>query len=103
MGAVFVSEGDTIDHTPSGDVSSGDVIVQGSLIGIAKTDIAANALGALAVAGVFELPCGEAITAGAQVYWDGSDVTATSTDNDLGKAVAASYNGDSLVRVRLSQ
>jgi len=68
----FIHDGKAIDHTPSSAVSAGDVVVQGDLIGVAKLDIAANVLGALAVDGVFDLPKatggGTAITAGAKVY-----------------------------------
>ena len=54
--ATFVQDGSSIDYTPSADVAAGDVVVQNDLVGIAKQPIAANALGALAVAGVFEVP-----------------------------------------------
>ena len=56
MGAEFVHEGNAIDYTPGADVSAGDVVVQGDLVGVAKRDISANTLGALAVAGVFDFP-----------------------------------------------
>jgi len=110
--ATFVHDGAAIDYTPGADVAVGDVVVQGELVGIAKTPIAANALGALAVDGVFDLPkatgVGTAITAGALVYWDVADAQAT-TDADtgtnklLGKTIAAATDDDATVRVRLSQ
>ena len=53
--AEFVQEGSAIDYTPGSAVTAGDVVVQSDLVGIAKLDIAANALGALAVAGVFDV------------------------------------------------
>ena len=73
--AQFIHDGDSIDYTPtSADVAAGDVIVQGDLVGIAKRDIPAGALGALAVTGVFDMPklanAGVTIAAGAKVYWD---------------------------------
>ena len=74
--AQFIQDGLNIDHTPApgNDVTAGDVVVQGDLIGIAKIDIPANTLGALATTGVFDVPktvgVGEAIPAGAKVYWD---------------------------------
>ena len=78
--AQFIHDGNSIDYTPGADVSAGDVVVQGELVGIAKLDIAANTLGALAVAGVFDLPktagVGEAITIGSKVYWDVADIRA---------------------------
>ena len=47
--ATFVHDGNAIDYTPGAQVAAGAVVVQGELIGVAKTPIAANALGALAV------------------------------------------------------
>ena len=56
MKARFIHDGLSIDYTPAADVAAGDVIELGEWIGIAKLDIAAGTLGALAVAGgVFDL------------------------------------------------
>ena len=52
--AVFVQEGNQIDHTPAAAVAAGAVVVLDDLIGIAKQPIDANKLGALAVTGVFD-------------------------------------------------
>jgi len=109
--AQFIHDGDSIDYTPTiADVAAGDVIVQGDLVGIAKRDIPRNALGALAVSGVFDLPkargVGAAIAAGAKVYWDALSQQATTTADDnkyLGKAVRAAADADATVRVRLEQ
>ena len=110
--AQYVQEGDYIDYTPGSDVSAGDVIVQGDLVGIAKGDIAANKLGALAVEGVFDVAKasggGVTFSAGALVYWDDTNDLAVATDGAganklLGKAVAAAADADATVRVRLSQ
>ena len=109
--ATFVHDGKVIDYTPGADVSAGDVVVQQELIGIAKLDIASGILGALAVTGVFDVPkaagVGEAIGAGAKVYWDVADSVAKADDEAgankyLGKTVAAAGDDDTTVRVRLS-
>lgn len=112
MGATFVQNGHSIDYTPGADVASGDVVVQGDLVGVAKTEIKANTLGALAVDGVFDFPkdtgSATAISAGAKVYWDAVNEVAT-TDADsgtnklIGKTVAAAGDDDETVRVRMSQ
>lgn len=70
--ATFVKNGvESVDYTPSAAVDAGDVIVQSSLVGIAKADIAASELGALSIAGVFDVPQkAEIIAAGKPVYWD---------------------------------
>ena len=110
--AQFIHDGNSIDYTPGADVSAGDVVVQGELVGIAKLDIAANTLGALAVAGVFDLPktagVGEAITIGSKVYWDVADGVAKTDDESganklIGKTIVAAGDDDATVRVRLSQ
>jgi predicted RecA/RadA family phage recombinase len=71
MQATFIQEGHAIDHTPGGPVAAGQVVVQGSLIGVAKTPIEANRLGAIAVRGIFDVvKANEQISLGAAVYWD---------------------------------
>lgn len=108
--ATFVQVGDTIDYTPGSAVAAGDVVVQVDLVGVATRAIAANALGALAVAGVFDFAkatgSGEGIAAGTKVYWDTVNEVATATAGSLkliGKTVLAATDGDDTVRVRLDQ
>ena len=108
--AIFIHDGNSIDYTPGANVSAGDVVVQNDLVGIAKLDIVAGKLGALAVTGVFDVPkatgAGTAIAAGAKVYWNATaqQVTTTATGNKyLGKTVRAAADGDATVRVRLEQ
>ena len=110
--ATFIHDGNRIDYTPGSAVSAGDVVVQGELVGVAKLDISANALGALAVGGVFDFPKatggGTAITAGANVYWDVGDTEAKADSESganklIGKVVKAAADADATVRVRLNQ
>jgi len=108
--ATFVHEGASIDYTPGSAVAAGDVIVQGELVGVARTPIAAGVLGALAVDGVFDFAKatggGMAISAGANVYWDDANNVATTTaagNKLIGKCVKAAADGDATVRVRMSQ
>lgn len=72
MQARFIQQGAMIDHTPSASVAAGDVVAIGSqLVGIAKSDIAADTLGALATEGVFDIvKDGSEISAGDPLYWD---------------------------------
>ena len=110
--AQFIHDGKSIDYTPTANVAAGDVVVQGALVGMAKLDIAANELGALAVTGVFDLPkaagAGTAIAAGKKVYWDAADKQAkedaeAGANAYLGKTVKAAVDADATVRVRLEQ
>ncbi len=108
--AKYVQDDETIEYTPSADVAAGQVVAQGDLIGVAKTPIAANKLGSLAVEGIFDCPkatgTGSGIAVGTTVYWDATNsvVTATAQGNKLlGKTVAAAADADTTVRVRLHQ
>ena len=110
--ATFVHDGTAVDYTPGADVAAGAAVVQGELIGVGGIPLAANVLRPLAVAGVFDLPktagVGEAIAAGAKVYWDEADQVAKTDDESgantyLGKTVRAAGDDDTTVRVRLEQ
>jgi predicted RecA/RadA family phage recombinase len=110
--AVFVHEGNAIDYTPTSDVAAGDVVVQGDLVGVARSPIAANAPSSLAACGIFDFPkatgTGSGIAVGAKVYWDVADKQAkedseTGANKLLGKTVKAAADADTTVRVRLSQ
>lgn len=110
--ARFIHDGKSIDHTPSTDVASGDVVVQNALVGIAKLDIPANTLGALAVTGVFDLPkpagSGVDFGVGESVWWDETNQVAA-IDNGgganalVGKCVRLALDPEATVRVRLTQ
>jgi predicted RecA/RadA family phage recombinase len=93
MSAKFDKIADTIDHTPVGAISSGDVVAVGGLIGVALEDIAAGALGTLAIVGQFELDLatGKTFSAGDPVYVSSSEATDSGTF--FGYAVAASASG----------
>lgn len=108
--ANFVDSGNTIDYIPSADVAAGDVVIQGTLVGVAKVPIASGLLGALAVDGVFDFAkvtgSSTAIAVGTKVYWNATTkiATATATSNTLiGKTVQAAADADPLVRVRMNQ
>lgn len=109
--ATFIHDGKAIDYTPGADVAAGAVVVQGELVGVVRTPIAANALGSLAVVGVFDLPKASGdggITVGAEVYWDEAEAVGKTdaeagANKKLGKAIAAAADTDTTVRVRLSQ
>jgi predicted RecA/RadA family phage recombinase len=106
--ATFVQDGKYIDHTPVSALASGDVVVQGDLVGVVLRPLAAGELGALAVDGVFDFAknTGVAYTVGTILYWDDTNnvVTATATGNkQIGKVVRAAATTDTTVRMRVSQ
>lgn len=106
MLARYVQKGDSIDYTPSININAGDVIVIADLIGIAKLDIQAGTLGALAVVGVFDVvKTNAAINSGSTVYWDAGAKKATTVSGSnhyLGKAIANCSADDETVRVLLN-
>ena len=110
--ADYLHEGKSIDYKPVADITAGDVIVLGDLIAIARLDIEAGRLGALAVIGVFDVAkatgAGTALTTGTKVYWDDAAKVVTDTDNAgankyFGKVVADAGDDDATVRARLEQ
>ncbi len=106
MIARYVQKGEAIDYRPTEVVAAGDVVVQGDLVGIAKLDIEPGALGAVAVAGVYDVAkeSGE-INTGSLVYWnvDGKVATTSATGNPyLGKCVTGAEDSDDTVRILLN-
>ena len=106
--ARYIQDGESIDYTPSQAVNAGQVVVLNDMVGVAKKPIAASALGAIYVVGVFEFPkattAGTGVTAGTKVYWDATNNVITSTagaNKYVGKTVADCADADAVVRVRL--
>ena len=110
MKARYVQRGDAIDYTPMEDVAAGDVVVlSGKLVGVAKLDIKAGELGALALVGVYEFAKAEGIAfaAGMEVGWNptnGEAVAAGASGSvKIGHAVALTSAVETTVFVRLCQ
>ena len=107
--AIFVQNGDQIDHIPVADVAVGEVVVQSELVGVAQSAIPAGQVGSLAVTGVYDLPVASLTgwAVGDLAYWDNTAkvATETATGNKLiGKVVLVnSRPGTPYVRVRFSQ
>lgn len=89
------------------DVSSGDVVLVGTRVGIALGDIADGAEGQVAITEVWEVPKAAplVIDQGDLVYWDAADgnVNKTATDNTLaGFAFEAAVSAATTVKVKLN-
>lgn len=106
------SDGNTIPYANSSGslISSGDVVVilagASGRCGIAADDIANGSTGDVVMEGVFELAAesggSTAWAQGALLYWDGSQLTDTSSANDLiGYATEAKADGDTTAKVKL--
>ena len=107
MKARYVQRGESIDYIPEADVAAGDIIKVGNLVGVAKLDIKAGELGALALTGVYEVAkgTGVAFAAGMEVGWNASDRQAVAAGASgsvkIGHAVSLSGASDQTVLVRL--
>lgn len=104
--ASYVQKGDVLDYTPASAVAAGDVVVIGTLVGVAPRPIAANALGSLAVEGVFSMPCATGATGaqGSAINWYAtSGVAHATTGTAAGKLAKARAAGDVTVDVILNK
>ena len=115
--ADFRSNGDMIDYTPASAVKAGDVVLVGSIVAVAKSDIASNEKGALAVEGIFRFDkatgSSTAIAAGAKCYWDAENEQATTvaeSNKTIGYAVpkegeddVAAATTDATVDIKLAR
>lgn len=104
--ASYVQGDCLLDYTPSAAVAAGGVVVLNDLVTVAPVAIAANALGAVSVEGVWDMPKATgAIGQGALVYWDATagNVTTTASGNKrAGKAAKAAASGDATVQVLIN-
>ncbi len=115
VAALLYSADCAIDYTPSTAVTGGDVIVLSGIVGVAGNDIAADALGSLAVEGIYKLPkTTAAIVRGLPVHWDptgdpDSGDAGTGAANQLGVgtyaglAAGATISGDDYAIVSLNE
>lgn len=105
MAAKFVSEGKVLRYTTTPAVARGDVVVIGSLVGVALEDIPAGGTGAVAISGIFEVPkAAVAVTQGAKLYCIlvSKIFTTAATDNVFaGYAAEDAATGDATVRILL--
>ena len=94
------------DYTPASAVSAGDVVIQNGLPRVAHTDIAASALGALAVMGGIyngtKAASDGGWSVGQDIYWDASNnvLTRTASGNThFGTATADAATSDTTAYV----
>jgi predicted RecA/RadA family phage recombinase len=106
----YIQDGRYLDHTAGADITSGQLVQVGDLHGVAVTDIANGAAGALAMEGVFTLPkltgaAGDATTIGGPVYFSSGSVSGTSSSGTrklVGYAIEAAAQAKDTVKVRLA-
>jgi predicted RecA/RadA family phage recombinase len=109
MAQNYVQEGAVMPWTngTGGDISSGDVVLVGTRVGVALGDIADGDDGQVAIEGVFEVAKAAplVISQGDLLYWDAADenFNKTDTDNTLaGFAFADAASADTTVLIKLN-
>ncbi|MDZ4797419.1 MAG: DUF2190 family protein [Bryobacteraceae bacterium] len=103
----FIMKGDTVSVTAPYTVTSGMLVLVGSIFGVAVNDAANGAPAELTTKGVFDVPktSALAINAGDLVYLDDVNhvVNKTAAAQKLvGVAMEAAVNPSAIVRVRLN-
>ena len=103
----FVHIGDNVTIPAPATVTSGELVIVGSLFGVASTDALSGALVTLSTTGVFEMAKvgTDDMSIGDVVYYDESSDLVTTTaggNTKIGVAVEDAGNGVGTVRVRLN-
>ncbi|HEY4194639.1 MAG TPA: DUF2190 family protein [Mucilaginibacter sp.] len=104
----FIKRGNVIDYpnTTGTDINSGDLVLIGTLFGVAQTDIAAGDTGAVLLEGVFAIPkAAGAVGIGAKLYYVAADknLSTTASGNTFaGVAHVAALTGDATVALQLA-
>lgn len=93
----FIQNGEVLTVTAPAAVSSGDMVVVGSIHGVAQADAESGALVEIARRGVFTLPkvSAQAWTEGAKIYWNPTNMNATTTASGavlIGAATVSAAN-----------
>lgn len=107
MTTKYVMSGTVIDYVASSPVTSGQVLLIGTRIGVALTAIASGATGAVQVLGIFTIAklSTDVVAAGALLYWDNTNsrLTTTASGNTLaGYATAAAGSGVTTVEISIN-
>lgn len=103
----FIQPGRVVTVTAPADVSSGDLVVVGTLFGVAATDAKSGDAVEIVTEGVFTLPKtnAQAWIQGVKVYFDSENevlTTTASTNLLIGHAVSVAANPSAAGAVRLS-
>lgn len=107
MATNFIQEGDVVEVTLSANVTKGNLVREGSLIGVALDTATSGNACRIKTKGVFDLAktSALAISVGDPIYMGATDAVTNKTSASryyIGVAVADAANPSSTVRVRLS-
>jgi predicted RecA/RadA family phage recombinase len=100
----FVQEGCSLTVTAPANVTSGEVVVAGAIVGVAAFDAAAGAQVEVAVEGVYALAKepSDLLTHGMVAKLDGSNLVAVAGTAKIGWVVADAGAGTTAVNVKLT-
>lgn len=106
MARNYNQPGNVWTHTAGSNLTSGQPVLMGDVLGVALSAIANGAKGSVAVSGTFTITklTTDVVAQGAALYWDAgnSRLTTTASTNKLaGYAASPAGNGDTTVQVRL--
>jgi predicted RecA/RadA family phage recombinase len=92
MSTNYKQEGEVIQYTAGANITSGQVVAIGNVLGVAKVAIANGASGSVALEGVFTVPkvAGAVIALGETLTWDSS---VAAFDDNLAVAAAGDITG----------
>ena len=100
-----IQTGKNITFTAGANVSSGELVKIGALIGVAHNAIVSGSEGEAALEGVYEVPKeAEVMAQGAVVYFNATNKTVTTTSGSntvAGYVFVAAAQADTTVRVKL--
>lgn len=102
--AAYWQRGESLDYvnTTSSVIEANTVVDLKTRIGIVGTDINPKETGSLHVTGIYEFQkASEEIEMGAAVYYDGTNISTTSTGTPAGYAAAKAETADETVLVKL--
>jgi predicted RecA/RadA family phage recombinase len=101
----YEHQGHALDYTPTTGVAAGEAVVVGSIVGVASSPIAANALGTVNVDGVYSIPkptgSGTAYAQGSKVSLFNGQAVTGATGTAMGYVAKAAAVGDTTVDVLL--
>lgn len=105
----YKQSGEVLDFTATAALSSGDLVLVGTKVGVATVDLAIGEEGSVRVWGVCDVPklSTDVVTQGAALYFDEGNSWLTLDDNAgantlAGYAFAAAGNGVTTVLVKLN-
>lgn len=99
----YDSRGSLLPFNAPSDVISGQGVAIGDMFTVATSDYKSGEEGVFLVTGVVKLPkaAGDSFVAGKKVYWDGTNITLTATDNTFAGYYVGAEGNLALVRLPL--